>query len=212
MRVLVTGATGNVGTAVLRRLQEESVEVGAGSRRLPLDPAHQSKTAAVQWHSLDLAEPDCIAPLTGLIRDVDAVVHLAWQIQPSHDEAQLAQVNLGGTHHVLSACDHAGVGHVVHASSVGAYSPGPKQPVSEAWPTHGVPSSSYSRHKAGAERMLDSFQESRPGVAVARLRPGLIFQRGAASEIARYFLGPLVPARMLSRLRLPVAPIPHALV
>jgi nucleoside-diphosphate-sugar epimerase len=47
---------------------------------------------------------------------------------------------------------------------------------------------------------------------VTRLRPGLIFQRSAASEIARYFLGPLVPAALLPRIRLPWLPVPRELV
>jgi nucleoside-diphosphate-sugar epimerase len=43
-------------------------------------------------------------------------------------------------------------------------------------------------------------------VRVARLRPGLIFQRGAASEIRRLFAGPFLPSRLVSPKRIPVVP------
>ena len=95
----------------------------------------------------------------------------------------------------MQAVAAAGVPALVYASSVGAYSPGPKDRlVDETWPTGGVPSSFYSRDKAEVERLLDAFEREHPDVRVVRLRPGLIFQRGAASEIRRLFAGP-VPAQ-----------------
>ena len=58
-----------------------------------------------------------------------------------------------GTQRVLDATAAVGAGAFVYASSVGAYSPGPKdRRVDETWPTDGVPSSFYSRHKAATER------------------------------------------------------------
>ena len=48
---------------------------------------------------------------------------------------------------------------LVYASSVGAYSPGPKdRAVDESWPTGGIQTSFYSRHKAEVERLLDVFE------------------------------------------------------
>ncbi len=61
---------------------------------------------------------------------------------------------------MLAAVAAAGVPALVYASSVGAYSPGPKdQPVDESWPTDGVASSFYSRHKVAVERNLDRFED-----------------------------------------------------
>jgi UDP-glucose 4-epimerase len=101
----------------------------------------------------------------------------------------------------------AGVPALVHASSVGAYSRGPKDRlVDERWPTGGTPSSFYSRHKAEVERLLDAYERERPEVRVVRLRPGLIFQRGAASGIRRLFAGPFLPSRLVDRKWVPVVP------
>jgi nucleoside-diphosphate-sugar epimerase len=140
-------------------------------------------------------------------------VHLAWAIQPNRDEAALAATNIEGSRRVFRSAAAAGVSHLVHASSVGAYSPGPKdQPVNEGWPTNGVPGSSYSRHKAAVERQLDQLEEQAAAPVVTRMRPALIFQRDAGSEVARYFLGPFVPKRLLGVRRAPVLPLPDAFV
>jgi UDP-glucose 4-epimerase len=66
---------------------------------------------------------------------------------------------------------------MVYGSSVGAYSPGPKdRRVDESRPAEGTPTSFYARHKAEVERLLDRFQLERPEIRVVRLRPGLIFK------------------------------------
>jgi nucleoside-diphosphate-sugar epimerase len=96
---------------------------------------------------------------------------------------------------------------LVYASSVGAYSAGPKDRlVDESWPTGGTPSSFYARHKAAVERLLDRFEAEQPGVRVVRLRPGLIFQHGAGSEIRRLFAGPFLPGALAAPTRIPVVP------
>jgi UDP-glucose 4-epimerase len=91
------------------------------------------------------------------------------------------------------------VGAVIAGSSVGAYAPGPKDgAVDESWPTAGIPSSFYARHKAPMERALDRFEAQGDETRVVRVRPGLVFQRPAASEIRRLFAGPLVPGFLFS--------------
>jgi nucleoside-diphosphate-sugar epimerase len=142
----------------------------------------------------------------------DAVVHLAWQIQPSHDPERLWRTNVLGSRAVFDAAASSGVPHLVYASSVGAYGPGPKDhAVDETWPTTGVPGSLYSQHKAQTERYLDQVEVNVPHLTVTRLRPGLIFARESASEITRYFLGRLVPTSPIRRVRLPVLPMSRTL-
>jgi nucleoside-diphosphate-sugar epimerase len=135
------------------------------------------------------------------------VIHLAWQIQPSHDPDRLRRTNVQGTANVAEAATRAGVSALIVASSVGAYGPGPKDRlVDESWPTTGVRWSTYSRDKAHVERLLDEVERRTPGLRVVRMRPGLTFQHVAASEIARLFIGPLAPLGLLDRGRLPVVP------
>ena len=200
MRVVVLGATGNVGTSLLEALAgEDRVESVLGvARRIP-----KLSLPKVHWASADIASSD----LTPLFRGADAVVHLAWQIQPSRDQAQLERVNVHGSERVFRAVAEAGVPSLVYASSVGAYSPAPKDRfVDESWPVEGVASSFYSRHKSAVEKLLDRFEEEQPGMRVVRLRPGLIFKREAASGIRRLFAGPFLPSPLLHRKLLRVIP------
>ena len=191
MRVVVVGATGNVGTSLLRSLAAEpAVDSVLGvARRLP-----ELQVAKTEWASADVASAD----LVPLFRGADAVVHLAWAIQPSHDGRQLRRINVEGSRRVFRAVGEAGVSALVYASSLGVYSPGPKdRQVDESWPTDGVATSFYSRHKVEVERLLDEFEHERPDRRVVRLRPGLIFKREAATGIRRLFAGPFVPSPLI---------------
>ena len=200
MRVVVTGASGNVGTSLLRALAGDPAVtsvLGLARRRPELE------LAKTTWAAADVAGDD----LSGHFRGADVVVHLAWLIQPSHDPFAMWRTNVVGTERVLAAASAAGVGALVCASSVGAYSPGPKdRQVDEAWPTHGITTSTYSRDKAYQERLLDLYERDHPGVRVVRLRPALTFKRIAASEIRRFFLGPLVPGSLARAGNVPVVP------
>lgn len=200
MRVVVVGASGNVGTSVLEALAAEPAvkEVFGLARRLP-----ELALPKVQWSRADIAADD----LEPHFRGADAVVHLAWAIQPSRDEAVLERINLLGSRRVFAAVEAAAVPALVYASSVGAYSAGPKdRRVDESWPTAGIPSSAYSRHKATVERALDELEARAPQLRLVRLRPGLIFKAESASEIRRLFLGPLLPNRLLDPRLIPFVP------
>jgi UDP-glucose 4-epimerase len=209
MRVAVIGATGNVGTAVLRRLvaAPEVTEIVGIARRKP-DIAHEPYTG-VTWRSVDVGSASAVSLMTEALLGVDAVIHLAWALQPNHNEPAMRRTNVRGLRNVLAAVVAAGVPQIAVASSVGAYSPGPKRPrVDENWPTGGLPTSHYAQHKARNERALDAFEAAHPQVTVTRLRPGLIFQRDAGNEIAGLFLGQHFPTRWLTAVRIPVLPFP----
>ncbi|MDQ0675544.1 UDP-glucose 4-epimerase [Pseudarthrobacter siccitolerans] len=217
MRIAITGASGNAGTALLRNLQGQltrkpgSVQLTGISRRLP--DTSRAPYAGVDWHTLDIGLDSDRPLLASALAGVDCVVHLAWQIQPNRDLDQLYRTNVTGTANVLEAARLAGVKQVVCASSIGAYSKATKdRRADESWPAQGMAGSHYSRHKAAQEKLLDEFAAAEPGIAVARLRPGLIFQRAAGSEIGRYFLGPLIPRLLPKRPWIPLLPAPDNLI
>jgi UDP-glucose 4-epimerase len=200
MRVVVVGATGNVGTSTLQALTgDDRVDSILGiARRLP-----KLEMPKVEWAEADIRSAD----LVSLFRGADAVIHLAWLIQPSRDEQETESVNVVGSERVFGAVAEAGVPRLVYASSVGAYSPGPKDHlVDENHPTDGIETSFYSRHKAAVERILDRFESTTPSVSVARLRPALIFKGEAASGIRRLFAGPFLPNALITRSLIPIVP------
>jgi nucleoside-diphosphate-sugar epimerase len=200
MRVVVVGATGNVGTSLLDALAaEDRVDSVLGlARRMP-----EVGAPKVEWARADVTSDDLTPHFTG----ADCVVHLAWKIQPSRDGDALRATNVLGSARVFLSAAEAKVPALVYASSVGAYSPGPKdRRVDESWPTGGIPSLFYSRHKAEVERILDRFEQEHPETRVVRLRPGLIFKREAATGIRRLFAGPFLPGRLLHPRLLPFVP------
>src|SRR3954451_14289719 len=200
MRVVVTGATGNVGTSVVQALGEDARvgEIVGIARRMPSWQAPKT-----QWVRADITTD----PLEPILAGADAVIHLAWLIQPSRDAELLERVNVHGSRRVFEAAAAAGVPALVHASSIGVYSPGPKdRPVDESWPRRGVESLFYSRHKVACEDMIDGIERRAPELRIVRLRPGLIFKAEAGSEIRRLFAGPFLPGFLVQKRLVPLIP------
>lgn len=198
MRIVIVGATGNVGTSVLRAMAADPAvtSVLGVARRTP-----DWEVGKGEWAAADIATDD----LVPLFRGADAVVHLAWAFQPTHDPAATWKTNVLGSIRLFEAVAEAKVPALVYASSVGAYSPGPKdRAVDESWPTHGWPGAAYTREKAYVERVLDGYEAALTDCRIVRLRPGFIFKREAAQEQRRIFGGPLVPNADMRRL--PIVP------
>ncbi|GAA5116261.1 NAD-dependent epimerase/dehydratase family protein [Pseudonocardia adelaidensis] len=200
MRVVVVGATGNIGTSLVPALvaDPDVTSVLGLARRSPA-----WRPDDVEWATADIATDDVAAHLRG----ADALVHLGWLIQPSHDPILTWRVNVLGGIRLFRAAVEAGVRTIVHASSVGAYSPGPKDtPVDESWPTDGWPTAAYPREKAYLERVLDRIEAEHPQLRIVRIRPGFVFKRETGAEQRRLFVGPFLPNRLVRPSLIPVVP------
>ena len=205
MRIVITGASGNLGSALVRRLGGDGHDLVGISRRAP-----ENTAANIEWVTADLTEDSAVPVLRDAFAGADAVVHLAWGFQPSHDLAYLEELGVGGTRRVLEAVTAASVPHLVHMSSLGAYSPRQgDHPVDESWARDGVPTSPYSQHKAAAERLLDAHEQAEPDLTITRIRPGIIGQRTAGSSLLRYGVPAVVPSKVLELV--PVLPLDRGL-
>src|SRR3712207_440508 len=118
MRVVVIGATGNVGTGGVEALlaAPEVDEVVGIARRVPGE-----MPGGVEVIPADITSD----PLVAHLRGADAVVHLGWLFQPTHRPMVTWRANVIGSLRVLDAVAGAGVPVLVHASSVGTYSGAP---------------------------------------------------------------------------------------
>jgi nucleoside-diphosphate-sugar epimerase len=194
MRIVVTGATGNIGSGVVAALNADpQVETVVGLAR----------RAAEGVVTADVERDD----LVPLFRGADAVVHLAWLFQPTRRPERTWRANVLGSLRVFDAVAAAGVPKLVYSSSIGAYSPREDdEPVTEEWPTHGWPGAAYTREKSYVERYLDAFEHRHPKLAVVRMRPGFVFQRAAATEQRRLFGGPFIPGSLVRPGLIPVVP------
>src|SRR5215217_7569455 len=101
LTVAVTGASGNLGTALLRRLTAAGAgpaEVRGLARRQPPDVAPY---AGVRWFLTDLGGPHSEETLGEFLDGADAVVHLAWALQPGRRPEDLRRINVEGTRRVV---------------------------------------------------------------------------------------------------------------
>ncbi|MCU1372201.1 MAG: NAD-dependent epimerase/dehydratase family protein [Ilumatobacteraceae bacterium] len=189
--MVVTGATGNIGTALLHRLVHDPGvgEIRAVARRI----SQERLGPKVRWFGIDIVDGDLSAASDG----ADAVIHLAWRIQPSWDVEAMRAVNVLGSARVFSAAADAGAA-IIHSSSVGAYAAGPKDRlVTEDWAIGGRPDHPYSAHKAEVEAELDRIEARQPELRVVRIRPALVMQAPAGQELRRYFLPRHLPFGLL---------------
>lgn len=170
MRILVTGAGGQVGLDLIGHLVSEGHEVH-GSDVSPR-PGPERLDESVPWHPLDVTEGERVE---GLLRELapDQVFHLAaiLSARGEKDPGLTYAVNQGGVYNVLEACRCAEVPRLVFTSTIAVYGPGP--------PTVGddavlQPTTMYGVTKVAGE-LLGSYYVKRYGLDFRAVRfPGLI--------------------------------------
>jgi nucleoside-diphosphate-sugar epimerase len=193
VRVVVTGASGTIGTALLRWLVDHPVvdSVVGVARHGPPGAANPQR---VGWRRADIAEPDAAQRLSEIFAGADAVVHLAWRITADHDREHQRRTNREGSAAVLEAVRRTGVRHLTFLSSAAVYSPAPAGAVvGEDWPRRGIPGSPYSADKVVVEDMLDRAGTDTPDLRVARIRPPLVLATSTAHQATGMALGRLAP-------------------
>lgn len=180
MDVAVTGSGGLIGQRLVAALAEDA----AVDRVVALDVAEQRVPAGVAVGVADVRDPAIADQLAG----VDALVHLAFQLDPIHDEEAMRQVNVEGTRTTLTAAVEAGVQRIVLASSATIYGAHPDNdvPLTESSPRRPPAEFSYARHKGEVEDWLWGWVGDLPDdVTVTVLRPAIVAGAGVDNFITR---------------------------
>lgn len=169
IRIAVTGASGQLGTHVLRRLcADPRVEV---VRSLDLAPPRVASSKLVHTE-VDVRS----AELARLLVGVDVVIHLAFMVTAWAPRAQFLDVNVGGSRNVFETAFSAGVRRFVYTSSVAAYGvvPGHPIPLVESSARVQQPEFPYADCKWQVEAFLDEFEATHADASIARLRPAIL--------------------------------------
>ncbi|THA79663.1 NAD-dependent epimerase/dehydratase family protein [Streptomyces sp. A0592] len=161
-QVVVTGATGFVGTAVLRHLADRYPQVVP--RVLTRTPA-PAAAGAVHRVGADLADP---ASLRGVCEGAVVLLSLASYVGPDADRCEA--VNSAGTAALMAEARRAGVRRIVHLSTCAVYGPGPHRGAQAGELTPAPVSPASAGRLSGEAPVLDA------GGLV--LRAGLVLGRG----------------------------------
>ena len=183
MRYLITGGSGYIGSRLVEVLapRGETERIVNVDVRPPATPSGGS-----EFVRGDVRDASAMGELLERER-IDSLVHLAFILNPIHDEARMYDVDVNGTDAVLRAAAAAGTEQVLVTSSATAYGafPDNPRPIAEDWPVRGQPDFSYARHKADADRICQLWAASNPGRTMTIVRPSIVFGPAVDNYISR---------------------------
>ncbi len=173
MKVVVTGATGFLGAALVQALLRQGAELHVVVRPDSLRSRLHGLSLTV--HEAEITQPET---LTGLFDGANWVVHAAGILgQSGISESEYQRINVMGARHVLQAISHSGARpRVLHVSSAGVLGPlaAAAETPDETAPL--APSNAYERSKADAERVVAAFVAD--GLPVIVARPEFVYGPG----------------------------------
>ena len=184
MRYLITGGSGYIGTRLVELLsRREDTEKIVIADVVPPRGAYQPKT---EFERVDVRDRGAVH---GALKraNPDVLVHLAFILNPSHDEGFMYDVDVNGTHNVLEAAAEVGIGQVLVTTSAVAYGafPDNPDPITEDHPVRGVARFSYARDKTESDRIVQLWALQHPDVVTTIVRPCIVFGPNVDNYLVR---------------------------
>jgi UDP-glucose 4-epimerase len=190
--VAVTGCSGYIGSRLLRFMDEsESV-----SRIIGVDlnqPRYNSPK--MEFHRMDVRDPSIVNLFT--LNNVETVVHLAFILNPLHNDALMHDIDVNGTRNVLAATTACIAKHLVVASSSSAFGAFPDNPewLTEEHHPRRMRNFTYASDKYENEMIIRLFKEDNPHVKVAMIRPCIVYGPNVDNYLSRFIVKlPFLPA------------------
>lgn len=186
MRYVVTGGSGYIGSRLVERLlrREDTERIVIADVRPP-----SVYRPGVEYQRLDVRDGERARQI--LEREkADVLLHLAFVLNPIHDEKAMYDVDVNGCQRVLEAAAAAGTEHVLVTSSTTAYGAFADNPVplTEEHPVRGVPTFEYARDKAESDRLCQLWALQHPDRTMTIVRPCIVFGPNVDNYIVRLWL------------------------
>src|SRR3954453_10483840 len=183
MRYVITGGSGYIGSRLVDHLskREDTEQVVICDVQPPV-----ASGPKVGVQSLDVRDAGACRAVLERVRP-DALVHLAFILNPSHDEHFMYDVDVNGTQNVLEAASGAGTEHVLVTTSAVAYGAFPDNPVpiTEEHPVRGVADFSYARDKTESDRLCQLWDLRHPERTLTIVRPCIVFGPNVDNYLVR---------------------------
>jgi UDP-glucose 4-epimerase len=183
MRYVITGGAGYIGTRLVEMLSR-----GENTERIVIcDVAPpRSYRPKTEFERVDVRDRGAVHSVLDRVKP-DVLVHLAFILNPSHDEALMYEVDVNGTHNVLEAAADADVEQVLVTTSAVAYGafPDNPDPITEEHPVRGVARFSYARDKTESDRICQLWAAQHPDRIMTIVRPCIVFGPNVDNYLVR---------------------------
>jgi nucleoside-diphosphate-sugar epimerase len=181
MRIGVTGATGFVGGALVRRLLNEKADIQVLAR-----PSRNTDNLEARGARVIRGELTDETAVAQLVKEANLVYHCAAKVDSSGTKAEFIDTNVNGTERILKACLAEGVRRVIYLSSIAVYGLVKSgEHIDESTPYDNQPQQRdyYAQSKIMADQFASSFSRSTQ-LPLTILRPGIVYGPGRPIPIA----------------------------
>ena len=185
-KILITGSSGFFGRAVvaaIRRAWPSAVICGIDVVPPKSDPPDQFEMGDITSSKLQQQL---------VVFRPDTVIHLAFVVNPMHDEKRMHEINVEGTRNLLAAVGDCGATQLLVSSSATAYGAWPDNPnpMFEDQPLRARCEYRYADHKTQVEMLLRQFTDSNPGINVSWIRPCMAYGRDVSNFLTTILMVP----------------------
>jgi len=183
MRYVITGGSGYIGSRLVDLLErrEDTEKIVICDVAPP-----KGYRPHTEFERVDVRDRDAVRSVVERVRP-DVLVHLAFILNPSHDEQFAYDVDVNGTHNVLEAADKVGTGQVLVTTSgvaYGAFTDNPV-PLTEDDPVRGVAGFTYARDKTESDRLCQLWAAKHPERVMTIVRPCIVFGPNVDNYLVR---------------------------
>lgn len=183
MRYVITGGSGYIGSRLVDLLERRDDTEKIVICDVAAPKGYRPHT---EYERLDVRDRAAVRSVLERVRP-DVLVHLAFILNPSHDEQFAYDVDVNGTHNVLEAAAAAGTQQVLVTTSgvaYGAFADNPV-PLTEEDPVRGVAGFTYARDKTESDRLCQLWALEHPDRVMTIVRPCIVFGPNVDNYLVR---------------------------